>query len=109
MVSIVAIDPRTGQVKALVGGRDFGVSSSTSPSRAAASRVRPSKPSRWSPALRDRHVAGEPIFFSEPKAIYMGPGAQPWTVATYYGTYAGPTTLLDATVLSTTQSTPTWA
>jgi len=40
------------------------------------------------------------IFVSEPKAIAMGAGAAPWTVATYSGSYAGPITLRDATVAS---------
>ena len=48
-VSIVAIDPHTGEVKALVGGRSFSGSSSTWPSTAGASPARRSSPSPWPP------------------------------------------------------------
>ena len=99
VVSIVAIDPRTGQVKALVGGRDFGRQQFNV---AVQGRRQPGsafKPFALAAALT-QGMSPRSIFVSEPKTIAMGSGSPPWTVATYSGSYAGPITLRDATVVS---------
>ena len=99
VVSIVAIDPRTGQVKALVGGRDFGRQQFNV---AVQGRRQPGsafKPFALAAALT-QGMSPASIFVSEPKTIFMGSGSPPWTVATYSGSYAGPITLRNATVVS---------
>jgi penicillin-binding protein 1A len=99
VVAIAAIDPRTGQVKALVGGRDFGRQQFNV---AVQGRRQPGsafKPFALAAALA-QGMSPASIFVSEPKTIPMGPGAPPWSVATYSHTYLGPVTLRDATVFS---------
>lgn len=99
VVSIVAIDPRSGRVKALVGGRDFG---SQQFNVAVQGRRQPGsafKPFALAAALT-QGMSPASIFVSEPKAIDMGAASPPWTVATYSGSYAGPITLRNATVVS---------
>ncbi len=97
--AIVAIDPRTGQVRAMVGGRDFkrhqynlAVQGHRQPGSAF-------KPFALVAALK-QDLSPQTVFYSEPKVIDMGPGAKPWTVSTYSHAYAGPISLEEATVQS---------
>jgi penicillin-binding protein 1A len=99
VVSIVAVDPASGQVKALVGGRDFSRSQFNV---AVQGRRQPGsafKPFALAAAL-SQGMSPRSIFVSEPKTIDMGAGSPPWEVATYSHTYLGPVTLREATVLS---------
>ena len=97
-VSIVAIDPRTDEVEALVGGRDFArqqfdiaVDGRRQPGSAF-------KPFALAAAIR-QGLSPRSIFISEPKAIALG-GGSVWHVSTYSGAYAGKISLADATVES---------
>jgi membrane peptidoglycan carboxypeptidase len=97
-VSIVAIDPHSGEVKALAGGRGFrrqqfdvAVDGRRQPGSAF-------KPFALATAIR-QGMSPASVFFSEPKAIDLG-GGSTWRVTTYSGGYAGKITLTDATVES---------
>jgi len=98
-VSLVAIDPHSGEVKALVGGRDFSrqqfdiaVQGHRQPGSAF-------KPFALLAAIR-QGMSPRTVFISEPKSIDMGPGSAPWNVSTYSNTYSGHISLADATVVS---------
>jgi penicillin-binding protein 1A len=97
-VSLVAIDPHTDQVKALVGGRNFArqqfdvaVDGRRQPGSAF-------KPFALATAIR-QGMSPTSVFISEPKSIALG-GGSTWNVSTYSGGYAGKITLTDATVES---------
>ena len=97
-VSIVAIDPHTDEVEALVGGRDFArqqfdvaVDGRRQPGSAF-------KPFALAAAIR-QGMSPRSIFISEPKAIALG-GGPVWHVSTYSGGYAGKISLTHATVES---------
>ena len=97
-VSIVAIDPHTDEVEALVGGRDFArqqfdvaVDGRRQPGSAF-------KPFALAAAIR-QGMSPRSVFISQPKAIDLGNGSV-WHVSTYSGGYAGKISLTDATVES---------
>ena len=97
-VSLVAIDPHTDQVKALVGGRNFArqqfdvaVDGRRQPGSAF-------KPFALATAIR-QGMSPTSVFISEPKSIDLGAGST-WNVSTYSGGYAGKISLTDATVES---------
>jgi len=97
-VAIVAIDPHSDEVKALVGGREFrrqqfnlAVDGRRQPGSAF-------KPFALAAAIR-QGMSPASVFVSEPKAIALGKGSV-WRVGTYSGGYAGKITLANATVES---------
>ena len=97
-VSIVDIDPRTDEVKALVGGQNF---SRQQFDVAVDGRRQPGsafKPFALATAIR-QGMSPASVFVSEPKAIDLS-GGEVWRVSTYSGSYAGKITLADATVQS---------
>jgi penicillin-binding protein 1A len=98
-VSIVAVDPVTGEVKAMVGGRDFEKQQFN---LAVQGRRQPGsafKPFALAAAL-DEGISPSTVFVSAPKAIPIGHGGEVWRVSTYSGGYLGPITLREATVQS---------
>ena len=97
-VSIVAIDPHTDEVEALVGGRGFAAQQFDV---AVDGRRQPGsafKPFALAAAIRSG-LSPESVFISEPKSIDLGKGSI-WNVSTYSGGYAGKISLTDATVQS---------
>ena len=97
-VSLVDVDPHTGYVKALVGGRSFArqqfdvaVDGRRQPGSAF-------KPFALATAIR-QGMSPTSVFISEPKAIAVG-GGEIWRVSTYSGSYAGKIDLTNATVES---------
>ena len=97
-VSIVAIDPHTDEVEALVGGRGFAAQQFDV---AVDGRRQPGsafKPFALAAAIR-AGLSPKSIFISEPKSIDLGKGST-WNVSTYSGGYAGKISLTDATVES---------
>ncbi len=97
-VSIVAIDPRTDEVEALVGGRSFAQQQFDV---AVDGRRQPGsafKPFALAAAIR-QGMSPRSVFISQPKAIDLG-GGSVWHVSTYSGGYAGKISLADATVES---------
>ncbi len=97
-VSIVAIDPHTDEVEALVGGRGFAAQQFDV---AVDGRRQPGsafKPFALAAAIREG-ISPKSVFISEPKSIDLGNGST-WNVSTYSGGYAGKITLANATVES---------
>ena len=97
-VAIVAIDPHSDEVKALVGGQDFrrqqfdvAVDGLRQPGSAF-------KPFALATAIR-QGLSPASVFVSEPKAIPLA-GGEVWRVSTFSNTYAGRISLADATIES---------
>lgn len=103
--AVVALDPQTGAVRALVGGRDFydpgdpaarfnlGVDGRRQPGSAF-------KPLVLAAALGAGHALDE-VFPGGSEVALPLPGAhEPWVVGNYGGVDLGPLTLRDATRLS---------
>jgi penicillin-binding protein 1B len=93
--ALVALDPRTGHVKALVGGRDYQRSQFN---RAAFARRQPGsafKPFVVATALRARSgkVAMTAASFVEDSPLMMDVDGQPWTPRNYQDHYEGRVTV----------------
>jgi penicillin-binding protein 1A len=96
--ALVAIDPRTGQVKALVGGRDF----STQPFDVATQALRQPgsafKPFVLAAAL-EKGIQPQTSIDSKKQTILLG-GNDVWTVQNDEGAYQGFIPISEATTLS---------
>ena len=97
--ALVAIDPRNGEIKAMVGGRDFESQQFNAATQGHRQPGSAFKTFALVAAL-DEGMAPQSVFNSAPKVIDMGEGADPWVVSTYSGGYSGPISLFDATVYS---------
>lgn len=91
--AFVALDPRDGAIKALVGGFDFGKNKFNHASQAWRQPGSSFKPFIYSAALEKGFTPGtivndEPLFFSAGVT-----GGQPWEPKNYDGKYDGPMTL----------------
>jgi penicillin-binding protein 1A len=97
---VVSIDPRTGYIRAMVGGRDFEDSKFN---RAVQARRQPGstfKPFVYSAALRAGHPFSE-ILVDEPMSVPdMGPNQEPWEPQNYDLQFRGPLTLRQALTYS---------
>ncbi len=97
---VVSLDPRTGFIRAMVGGRDFDDSKYN---RAVQSRRQPGstfKPFVYSAALRAGHPLSE-ILVDEPLSVpNMGPNQEPWEPQNYDNQFRGPLTLRQALTMS---------
>jgi penicillin-binding protein 1B len=100
-VALVAIDPHTGEVKALVGGRNYGMSQLN---HSLAKRQPGSifKPFVYATAL-DTGVEGGPkvltastIVVDEPTTFYFDPSQPPYQPSNFEHKFMGPVTLRDA-------------
>ena len=98
-VALVAIDPKTGEIKAMVGGRDFKRQQFNVVTQGHRQPGSAFKTFALIAAL-ENDMSPRSIFNSAPKAIDMGQGADPWLVSTYSGGYSGPISLFEATVYS---------
>ncbi len=96
--ALVAIDPRTGQVKALVGGATSRASRSTSRRRRADSRARRSSRSSCAAAL-EQGIQPATTFQSRPQVIPLG-GTDYWVVRNDTPQYNGTIPISTATTLS---------
>ncbi len=93
--AIIAIDPSTGQIKALVGGRDFAESPFN---RAVQAKRQPGsafKPILYSAALSAGFTPSEMIS-DEPIRIPIKGKKEPWIPVNYSGHYRGPVTMRTA-------------
>jgi penicillin-binding protein 1A len=92
--ALLAMDPATGEVKALVGGRDFA----TSPyDRAFSARRQPG--SAFKPVLYAAALAGgmtPATLLSDRPATFRLPGQEPWTPENFGGVYRGNVSLRTA-------------
>ena len=102
--ALIAIDPRTGEVLALVGGRSYNQSQYN---RAVSARRQPGsvfKPFVYLAAFERAHAEGRSdvtpasVVFDEPTAFTFN--EQSWTPNNYEGEYDGPITLRRALALS---------
>ncbi len=90
--ALVAMDPHTGRVLAMVGGWDFG---SSQYNRATQAKRQPGsafKPFVYAAAL-DSGFTPSSIIVDGPITLPQGPGLPDWTPSNYSGQYYGPSTL----------------
>ena len=97
-VALIAVEPATGEIRALVGGRDYIASQFN---RATLARRQPGsafKPFVYLAALRARD--GAPQFTAASRVddspITLTAGGQPWRPRNYEDRYAGPVSLRQA-------------
>src|SRR6478609_3031653 len=97
---VVSLDPKTGFIRAMVGGRDFDDSKFN---RAVQARRQPGstfKPFVYSAALRAGHPLSE-ILIDEPLSVpNMGANQEPWEPQNYDQQFRGPLTLRQALMQS---------
>ena len=92
--ALVALDPRTGEILAMVGGRDYGASQFN---RAAHARRQPGsafKPVVALAALAGRQYTLASVLADEPLSVETPTG--PWTPVNYDREYRGAVTLREA-------------
>ena len=94
--ALVAMDPRTGAIRALVGGFDFGKSKFNHVTQAWRQPGSAFKPFIYSAALEKGFTPGTvvndaPLFFDAAET-----GSQPWEPKNYDGTFEGPMPLRTA-------------
>ena len=95
--ALVAIDPRNGEVKAMIGGTTSARASSTWPCRESASRARRSSRSSSRRRCEDG-ISPVNEFASKPVEIFAGDRV--WVVHNYEGDYIGRANLQTATTYS---------
>jgi membrane peptidoglycan carboxypeptidase len=95
--ALVAIDPRTGAVRAMVGGRNFRVSQFNLATQAERQPGSSFKPIVLATALR-QGISPLTSFDSKPITIFTGD--RYWHVTNYESSYAGRSNLADAMVRS---------
>jgi len=95
--AIVAIDPRTGHVKAMVGGYDFNRSQFNRAAQAARQPGSAFKPLIYAAAL-DRNFTPASIIVDEPISLPDSRGV--WQPKNFERKYYGPTTLREALTFS---------
>jgi penicillin-binding protein 1B len=93
--AVVVIDPRSGEIRALVGGRDYAESQFN---RATQSRRQPGscfKPFVYAAAFEAAAQGGEgltPASVLDDSPLALVSGGRPWSPENYDGTYRGPVT-----------------
>lgn len=97
--ALVAIDPKTGYIKALVGGRDFNTNKFNLATQALRSPGSAFKPIGLSAALENKISPNRTYNASSPK--YLKVGGETWRVENYEGgQYSGSLSIAEATVWS---------
>jgi len=90
--SLVAMDPHTGRVLAMVGGFSFDESQFNRATQAYRQPGSSFKPFVYSAAL-DNGYTPSSVVMDAPIEIDQGPGLPPWTPTNYSNKYFGPSTL----------------
>jgi penicillin-binding protein 1A len=93
--AVLAIDNSTGQILAMVGGRDFGRSKFNRATQAYRQMGSGFKPIVYTAAI-DRGFTPTTILIDEPVAYPAGPGQPPYSPHDYDGKFEGPITLRHA-------------
>ncbi len=93
--ALLAIDNRTGQIKAMVGGRNFGVSKFNRAVQAYRQMGSGFKPVLYTAAI-DRGYTPTTILVDAPVAYPAGPGQPLYSPHNYDGKFEGPITLRHA-------------
>ncbi|MFV1957764.1 MAG: penicillin-binding protein 1A, partial [bacterium] len=94
-VALLALDPASGEIKALIGGRDF-ISSPFN--RAVQAKRQPGsafKPILYAAALSSGFTPAE-IVSDTPQEIFLPGQPDPWIPVNYSGKYSGPVTIRTA-------------
>lgn len=90
--AFVALDPRSGAIKAMVGGFDYGKSKFNHVTQAWRQPGSSFKPFIYSAAL-EKGFTPSTIVNDAPLYFEAGPGGQAWEPKNFEGTYEGPITL----------------
>ena len=90
--ALIAIDNRTGQVRAMVGGVSFGRSEFNRATQAQRQMGSAFKPIVYTAAI-DRGFTAASLFVDEPVSFDVGPDQRPYEPLNYDRTFAGPVTL----------------
>jgi penicillin-binding protein 1A len=90
--ALVAIDNRTGQIRAMVGGLDFARSKFNRATQARRQVGSLFKPVLYAAAI-DRGFTAETIFIDEPVSYDAGPNQPPYRPLNYDRKFEGPVTL----------------
>jgi len=90
--ALLAMDNRTGQVVAMVGGLSFTRSKFNRATQASRQLGSVFKPFVYTVAI-DRGFTPASVLLDEPVAYDVGPGQPPYTPRNYDGTFEGPITL----------------
>ncbi|MCK6527572.1 PBP1A family penicillin-binding protein [Myxococcota bacterium] len=95
---LVSLDPRTGEVRAWVGGRDYGASQFDRVHQALRQPGSAFKPLVLAAALEadPEGITGAATFSDDPLTV-EAPGSAPWSPGNYDGTHRGRVTLMEAT------------
>jgi penicillin-binding protein 1A len=93
--ALVAIDNRTGQIRAMVGGFDFARSKFNRATQARRQVGSLFKPVLYSAAI-DKGFTAETVFIDEPVSYIAGPNQPPYRPLNYDRKYEGPVTLRHA-------------
>ncbi|TAN79892.1 MAG: penicillin-binding protein 1A [Magnetospirillum sp.] len=90
--ALVAIDPHTGRVRAMVGGWSYGKSQFNRASQALRQPGSSFKPFIYLSALESGYTPSS-LVLDAPIALPQGPGLPLWRPKNYHDDYLGPTTL----------------
>lgn len=90
--ALVAIDPRTGRVLAMVGGWSYGKSQFNRASQAMRQPGSSFKPFIYLAALENGYTPSS-LVLDAPITLSQGPGMPLWRPHNYHDSYLGPTTL----------------
>ncbi len=90
--SLIAMDPHSGRVLALVGGWDFGVSQFNRATQAKRQPGSSFKPFVYAAALDNGYTPAS-LVLDAPFVIDQGPGQGKWKPGNYSGEFYGPSTL----------------
>jgi penicillin-binding protein 1A len=93
--ALVAIDNRTGQIRAMVGGLDFARSKFNRATQARRQVGSLFKPVVFSAAI-DKGFTAETVFIDEPVSYVAGPNQPPYRPLNYDRKFEGPVTLRHA-------------
>jgi len=93
--ALVAIDNRTGQIRAMVGGFDFARSKFNRATQARRQVGSLFKPVLYSAAI-DKGFTAETVFIDEPVSYIAGPNQPPYEPLNYDRKFEGPVTLRHA-------------
>jgi penicillin-binding protein 1A len=90
--AFIGMDPRTGAIKALVGGFDYGKNKFNHVTQAWRQPGSSFKPFIYSAAL-EKGFSPATVVNDAPLSFEAGPGGQPWEPKNYDSTYEGPISL----------------
>ena len=102
--ALVAIDPKTGYIRALVGGRDFRQSQFNRATQALRQPGSAFKPFIYAAALSSGYSPND-MLLDAPVTYVSAPGAPPWRPENFDGKFLGPVPIYQA--LAESRNVPT--